>query len=290
VFYGNIYTNILISLYINKKRYLIEMINNINKEFLEHLLKKCGQIALAGQSRLNVLKKENTSGFTTDLDQKIGSYIYKQISTKYPSDSIECEDVPQKKNGTNNRVWYVDPLDGTTNYIHKLPFFAISISCYDKQKSLFLASGVYIPYFKQLFTAYGSQTSNLNGKKIKVSSFKKLKESLVLTGMSFKVKKNDKEIKTFQKISSTCIGTRRSGSAAFDLCYVAAGFADAYYHFNLKPWDVAAGAHLVINAGGVVSNIGSLSKLNFSKGTILATNKLVYKELNKELIKGLKEK
>lgn len=252
-------------------------------KLIKLLLKRTGQISLERRLRFNTFNKRNNNGFVTSVDIEIGKYIYNKISAKYQEDSIECEDGSKIKKGSNSIIWYIDPLDGTTNYIHGLPFFAISISRYDRKKSIFLSSGIYIPFYNQLFIAHGSTIAELNGQRIKVSDNKNLKKSLILTGMSFNVKETGKEAKKFMKISSISAGTRRTGSAAFDLCYVACGFADAYYHFNLRPWDIAAGSHLVINAGGKVNNINSLNTFNLYRGTILATNRLLHKKLYRKI-------
>lgn len=252
-------------------------------KFIKLLLKRAGKISLARRSKFKTFNKNNNNGFVTSVDIEIGKYIYNKISTKYVEDSIECEDGAIIKRGSNSIVWYVDPLDGTTNYIHGLPFFAISISRYDKKKAIFLSSGIYIPFYDQLFMADGSTMAELNGQRIKVSDNNNLKKSLILTGLSFNVEEEGQEAKKFIKISSVSAGTRRTGSAAFDLCYVASGFAEAYYHFNLKPWDIAAGSHLIINAGGRVSNINSIKTFNLFEGTIIASNGLVHKELFKKI-------
>jgi|SRR6185369_11033878 len=257
--------------------------DKIDKKFLEQLLITCGKMSLDHSEKLTIINKGGNKGFATNADTLIGQFIHDELTKKYPLDSIICEDGPQHKLGTSNYVWYVDPLDGTTNYIHSLPFFAVSISCYDKKNAFFVASGIYIPYFNQLFTANGTEPTLYNGKKIHVSSNTTIKNSLVLTGLSVGIKKNSQEAKTFMNISSLSAGTRRSGSAAFDLCYVAAGFADAYYHANIMPWDMAAGCHLIKNAGGYVSNIGDINTFDLTGRTLLATNGKVHKNLNKEL-------
>ena len=255
-------------------------------DFIQSLLIKCGQKSLKSQTKIKIFKKDqNSKELVTNVDIDIGSLIYEQISLKYPDDSIISEDGPNTKNGSNSFVWYIEPLDGTTNYIHRLPFFAISISRYNKIKSAFLSSGVYIPFFKQLFIASGRDLVKYNGNQISVSNNKKLEDSLVLTGMSHSVKEHSNEVKKFIKISSISSGTRRTGSAAFDLCYVAAGFADAYYHFNLKSWDMAAGCHILKNAGGKISNISSEDNFSLSENTLLATNGFLHNKLWLELQK-----
>src|SRR3989344_1836483 len=125
--------------------------SNININFIEGLLKESGKTILKEQSESRIIEKSDLKGFVTNVDANIGRLIFSKINKYFPKDSIECEDGIQNKQGSSNRVWYVDPLDGTTNFIHGLPFFAVCISCYDKQKSEFVVSGVYIPFFDQLF-------------------------------------------------------------------------------------------------------------------------------------------
>jgi len=256
----------------------------INKDeiFLKKILIKSGKIAIKSYSRgLRVSEKKDKS-LMTNIDRQIGRYICSEICHQYPQDSVECEDGLYKKYGTGKNTWYVDPLDGTTNFVHNYPFFAISISCMRKSDRSFIVSGIYIPYFKQLFLVEGSSIPTLNGEKIQTSFVKKFSRALVLSGMPRYVSRNSVDARRFLGISSLSDGTRRSGSAAFDLAYVAAGFADAYYHFNLKPWDFAAGCHLVQNAGGKIGNIRS-KKFNFLDTTIIASNKFIYSRLRSKL-------
>lgn len=253
------------------------------KKYIIPLLLECGKLTTKSNSELNIKNKGSKKGFVTNIDLAIGKTLCHEISKMYNNDSILCEDSAKSKIGTSNIVWYIDPLDGTTNYIHSFPFFAISISCYDEKKLDFIASAVYIPYFKQLFEAYGRKYVSLNKKQIRVSNCKDIRQSLVLTGMSFGVNRNSNEINKFIKISSSTSGTRRTGSAVFDMSYVAAGFADAYYHFNLKPWDIAAGCHLIKNAGGKVSNIRKDNKLDLADKTILGSNGFIHESLKQEL-------
>jgi len=252
--------------------------------FIESLLRESGRISLAEQKRSTVVNKSAKGEITTNVDRKLGAYIAEKIYQAFPDDSIVSEEVATCKQGKGANIWYIDPLDGTTNYVHRLPFFAISLGYYEKIGGKPLLSGVYIPYYDQLFMALASEDSTLNGKKINVSSSSKLSSSLILTGMSHKVQKEDKGLGAFIEISKCSAGTRRSGSAAFDLCYVAAGFADAYYHYNLRPWDIAAGAHIVKNSGGQITNIEQSYDFDITKASILGANNQLHAELLKTLI------
>ncbi len=257
------------------------------RELIKKMLLETGHyVKNQNKNRLTVIEK-SSNDFVTNVDREAASLLTRRIQEAYPDDTIICEDEPviEKMNALENKAWLIDPLDGTKNYMHGYPYYGISICCYDFKKKKYCASAIYIPFFDQLFEAYEEERSTMNGEKLYVSNNVNISNCLILTGMSHKVDaSNQKELEYFNRISQISAGTRRTGCAALDLCYVAAGFADAYYHFNLKPWDVAAGSHIVSNAGGVATNIGS-ENFDFYNRTILATNRSCHLEIQSELRK-----
>lgn len=180
---------------------------------------------------------------------------------------------------TNDYNWIVDPLDGTTNFIHGIPSYAISIGL--EYKGEVLLGVVYEIAQNECFSAYKNGGAFLNGKSIKTSSRQTLSESLIATG--FPINNFDRiepYIKALTHFMRNTHGVRRIGAAAVDLCYLACGRVDAFFEYNLKPWDVAAGALIVKEAGGSVADFKAGENWLFGK-EVMATNGLITKEFEK---------
>ncbi len=160
--------------------------------------------------------------------------------------------------------WIIDPLDGTTNFIHGLPSYSVSIGL---QKNDELVLGVvYEVCQDECFYAHGDSPAYLNGKEIKVSNKPTVADSLIATGFPYyDFSKQAAYIELFTELMRNCHGLRRLGSAAVDLCYTASGRFDAYYEYNLNPWDVAAGALIVQEAGGIVTDFRGEGKYVFGR-------------------------
>jgi myo-inositol-1(or 4)-monophosphatase len=250
----------------------------------EHLARLAGACLVdrIGAPRSWLEKGDND--FVTDADAASAKLILSALREQCPGHGIICED----STGHGGRppaqhiVWIVDPLDGTTNYLHRYPAYCVSICCYDRQRDAPIASVVYEPDSRRLFAARGWREATLQGSPVHVTQLARLEDCLVLAGMSHRVAGDSPEPATFARVSSLTAGTRRSGCAALDLCFVAAGMADAYFHWNLKPWDVAAGAHIIRNAGGHVTDIGQDS-FSLATPTILATNGAIHDVLQRVL-------
>ncbi len=189
----------------------------------------------------------------TEADRRSEALVVGRIRERWPGHDILGEEGTRSDSGSEWR-WYVDPLDGTTNFAHGFPVFCVSIAVEHRGE---LAAGVlYDPMRDELFAAERGSGATLNGKPIQVSATEKLNESLVATGFpSFKRHKNP-NIHFYHQITLRTHGVRRAGSAALDLACVAAGRFDGFWEFNLNSWDVAAGALLVREAGGVVTDLG----------------------------------
>jgi myo-inositol-1(or 4)-monophosphatase len=225
--------------------------------------------------------------FATDVDVEAARRITARLRVTCPTHDVLCEDgadAPDRAPAGDHR-WIVDPLDGTTNYIHGYPFYAVSLSCVDVDRGASVASVVYAPFLGQLFEAGPDAPPTMNGRPIRVSDVGDVGDCLVLTGMSHHVSVSDGQAESFIAASAATAGTRRSGCASLDLCYVAAGFAEVYYHYRLAPWDMAAGAHIVARAGGRVSNVGASTFASDGR-TILASNGRCHDELQR-LLRGV---
>lgn len=225
--------------------------------------------------------KSTHSDLVTEADENSEKAIKKVLLDAYPQDSILAEESGGPKYIDQERLWLVDPLDGTTNYTHQYPFVAISLALL--WKGVPVVGIVYNPIFEELFTAELGKGAFLNGKPIQVSAVESLDKSLLATGFSYDRKDNpENNYAQFCYLTNVCQGVRRSGAASIDLAYVAAGRLEGYWERGLQPWDVAAGALLVKEAGGEASGY-ERKPLDLFNGRIVATNMLIHNDLCKAI-------
>src|SRR5215475_12703658 len=214
----------------------------------------------------------------TVADRKSEALIRERIREHWPAHDILGEEGGLKDTGSDYR-WYVDPLDGTTNFAHGFPVFCVSISLEFKGKRI--AGAIYDPTRDELFAAELGSGAYLNQQRMHVSTTANLAESLVATGFPSHKRHKNPNIFFYHQITLHTHGVRRAGSAALDLCCVACGRFDGFWEFNLNPWDTAAGVLIVEEAGGKVTDFrGGPFQLN-SRET-LASNGLVHSALLKE--------
>ena len=264
----------------------------MNKTFSAQLNTAVNASLLAGKSimkfysRLDSLKvtSKGFNDYVSEADQESEQIITDELSKKYPNYRITAEE-----SGSNTVEsefeWFIDPLDGTTNFIHGIPQFAISIGlCKNKVPILGV---VYDPFKNELFCAEDGNGAYLNNKRIRVSNCHKIKSAVFGTGIPYRKKDTSGVyIETLRALmDARCGSIRRLGAAALDLAYVASGRLDGFWEFNLKPWDIAAGSIIVLEAGGYVSDINN-SPNYFESGNVLAANV----NLHKEIIENLKGK
>jgi myo-inositol-1(or 4)-monophosphatase len=184
-------------------------------------------------------------------------------------------------------IWFIDPLDGTTNFAHGLPIFCISIAL--EVEGEIMMGLVYDPPREELFFALNGKGAYLNNKRIKVSETKKLDKSLLVTGFPYDVRTSkENNLNYFQSFIMKAQAVRRLGSAALDLCYVASGRFDGFWEMKLSPWDVAAGSLIVKEAGGEVTNFSG-KKFNIHGREILADNGLIHKKMIEVLVNTKKK-
>ncbi|AEE14581.1 inositol monophosphatase [Thermodesulfobium narugense DSM 14796] len=217
----------------------------------------------------------------TDADIASQEKIVSIIKSEFPLDEIIAEE--NSKNTYNlDSTWVIDPLDGTTNFVHRLPWFAISIA-YIKNNEIKVGL-VYVPLLNELFLAVKGEGAFLNEKRISVSKEDKLERSLVGTGFPYSIHENyEKILSRFKNVVINVRGIRRPGAAAQDLAYVACGRLDAFYEDGLKPWDVAAGILLVSEAGGKVTDYNGNEYIIGQSDQILASNFLLHDKVKKLL-------
>jgi len=225
---------------------------------------------------LNVSEKGHND-FVSEVDQIAEQKIIEVLLKTYPDHKIIAEEGGIVSEGSDNYTWIIDPLDGTTNYLHGLPHFAISVAVMYKDK--FEYAVVYDPLMQEWFTASRGGGAFLNDRRIRVSSEKRLSNALIGTGFPFRNPQHFKPyMNTFEAIFPKTSGVRRAGSAALDLAYVAAGRLDGFWEMSLKPWDIAAGALLIKEAGGILSDFGGEPNY-MDSGQVVAGNPKVYKAL-----------
>jgi myo-inositol-1(or 4)-monophosphatase len=211
----------------------------------------------------------------TEADRASERLIATRLRATWPGFDIVGEEGTRDSHGSDYR-WYVDPLDGTTNFAHGYPVFCVSLGLEHEGK--LIAGIIYDPTRDELFAAARGTGATLNGRPIQVSPTPHLGESILGTGFpSFKRHKNP-NIHFYYQLTLRSHGIRRAGSAALDLANVAAGRYDGYWEFNLNPWDTSAGVLLVEEAGGIVTRFDG-SPFNIDSREILASNRLIHKEL-----------
>ena len=218
----------------------------------------------------------------TIADKTSQKAIVDNIKQYFPLHNIIAEEQDSTlAQNSNDYCWIIDPLDGTVNYVHGVPTFAISIGL--KYKNEIISGVIYAPALKEMFVAQKGKGAYLNNKKITVSKIKEMVRALPVTGFPYYVKENpDRVIKNFKNIMLETQGLRRFGAAAIDLAYVACGRFDFFWEEGLKPWDVAAGIVILKEAGGKITDFSGGKDFLFGK-TIVASNKVLHKDILKVL-------
>ncbi len=215
--------------------------------------------------------------YVTEVDLQAENEIARVIHEAYPSHAIIAEEIHSKKG--RGFEWIIDPLDGTTNYIHSIPQYSVSIAV-RREKRLEHAV-VYNPVNEELFTASRGVGAYLNERRIRVSDTYKMHESLLGTGFPFRELDNvELWIEIFREFSQHTSGVRRIGSAALDLAYVSCGRFDGFWESGLKIWDVAAGALLVEESGGLISDFQG-NQNHLESGMVVAANPYLFPSFQK---------
>ncbi len=228
------------------------------------------------RKKLKIEFKGDPTNLVTDVDRKVEKQIAQYIETVFPDHGILSEEGISCR-PSSKYLWIVDPLDGTTNFAHGYPHFAISIGI-ERDGDIIIAV-VYDPLRDELFFAMKGLGSRLNGRRIHVTGEKELDKSLLLTGFPYDIRVSyENNLNLFNTFAIKCQAVRRDGSAALNLAYVAAGRADGFWEIKLKPWDIAAGSLLVSEAGGIVTDFVNKPVDIFGK-EILASNGKIHSEM-----------
>ncbi len=228
------------------------------------------------------IEYKGDADLVTAADRASEALIRERIKSSFPSHDVLGEEQGLNDQGSDYR-WYVDPLDGTTNFAHGYPVFCVSMALEHRAGAATrrVAGVVYDPTRDEMFTAEQGKGAQLNGKPVHVSKFGQLKECLVATGFPSHKRHKNPNIFFYHQITLRTHGVRRAGSAALDLCNVASGRFDGFWEFNLNPWDTAAGALIVEEAGGKVSRFDG-SPFQIDSRETLASNGLVHDALVQE--------
>lgn len=222
------------------------------------------------------IQTKTYNDFVTEVDRAAENIIIETLKEAYPDHGFLCEESGDT-NSTAENIWIIDPLDGTTNFLHNFPQYCVSIAL--QQKGVLTQAVIYDPVRNDLFTATKGRGAFLNDKRIRVGNRNKLQECLVSTGFPFRDFKHlDTYLAMFKDMIKKTIGIRRPGSAALDLAYVAAGWTDGFWEIDLSAWDIAAGGLIVQEAGGMVGDFeGNESWLK--TGNIVAANPKIFSQM-----------
>ncbi|MGB6605221.1 MAG: inositol monophosphatase family protein [Steroidobacteraceae bacterium] len=239
--------------------------------------RRAGEIIIRNLNRLESLtvSSKGRNDFVTEVDRAAEQEIIGSIRRHYPQHAFLAEE--SGRSGTHDTLWIIDPLDGTTNFLHGFPVFAVSVAC--EIRGRLEHAVVYDPMRGELFTASRGAGAHLDNHRMRVSKARALEGALIATGFPYRANLRYLEpyLAMFRAVSERVAGVRRPGAASLDLAYVAAGRVDAFWEIGLSPWDTAAGTLLIQEAGG---RIGTLSGGEYRQaGHILAGTPKVYAAL-----------
>src|SRR5579859_7432069 len=244
---------------------------------MQALAREAGALLMSYFGKVSIEYKGDVD-LVTQADRASEKMIVERIRQQWPDHDLIGEEGSRRETGSHFR-WYVDPLDGTTNFAHGFPVFCVSIALEYKGEGI--AGVIYDPCRDEMFAAEKGAGAQLNGRQARVSSTRLLKESLVATGFPSHKRHKNPNIHFYHQITLRTHGVRRAGSAALDLCNIACGRFDGFWEFNLNPWDTAAGVLIVEEAGGKVSRFDG-APFEIDSRETLVSNGLVHEALLRE--------
>ncbi len=216
--------------------------------------------------------QKGTYDFVTNIDKGAEAIIIDVIKKSYPDHAFVAEESGSQGNAKSDYQWIIDPLDGTTNFVNGLPHFAVSIALRIKGRTEL--GCVYDPMRNELFTAQRGAGAQLNSRRIRTGNAKDLTGTVLATGFPFKAKQHSESyMKIMSALFVDCADFRRTGSAALDLCYLAAGRVDGFFELGLKPWDIAAGELIAREAGAIVTDFTGGTNYMLTATSLLQTPK-----------------
>jgi myo-inositol-1(or 4)-monophosphatase len=246
--------------------------------------RRAGNIINRGARDLDLLtvSTKGPKDFVSEIDRAAEAAIVETLLGTYPDHAILAEEGTAKgENEASEHVWIIDPLDGTTNFLHGFPQYCVSIAL--AHRGVVTQGVIYDPVRNDLFTGSRGRGAYLNDRRIRVSKRQHLRDCLIGTGFPFR---DGSYLDTYLEMMRAMIqhtaGIRRPGAAALDLAYVAAGFYDGFWEIGLNPWDVAAGSLLVLEAGGLIGNLAGEGDY-LTGGEVIAANPKIFAQMVKEL-------
>ena len=259
-----------------QKNIELKMMND-TFNFATKTIEKASNLILKNFNKIRKISyKKGAFNLVTNVDHEVEELILKEIASKYPEHSIIAEE-----SGTHHKdptyKWFIDPIDGTTNFAHSYPCFCISIGF---TKNNIIEFGlVKNPLTRELYSAKRNNGARLNGRSISVYNINKLRGSLLVTGFPYDKKTSSTDnFHNFRNLTLVSQGVRRDGSAALDLCYVASGKVDGFWELKLSPWDIAAGILILKEAGGKVTDFKG-NKFDLYSKEIVASNGLIHDQI-----------
>jgi myo-inositol-1(or 4)-monophosphatase len=251
--------------------------------YIEQLARQAGEILHAGynpipgQGNHLHIDHKGVIDLVTEIDHRSEAFIIEQIQTSFPGDRIIAEESGTSP-GDDWRIWYIDPLDGTINFAHGVPFFAVSIA-YQQEGQVQLGV-VYDPLRNECFTAERGRGAWLNGKVLRVSQTSQLNDSLLVTGFPYDIRTTSQNnLENYAHLILKSQSVSRLGAAALDVCYVAAGRFDGFWEMDISPWDVAAGGLVAEEAGALVTNASGGAEYLSPPNSILAANPAIHAQI-----------
>ena len=242
--------------------------------------REAGKIINRAALDLEVLQvgRKGPNDYVSEVDQAAERAIIDVLLAAYPGHGILAEESGRTRGAKDSEfTWIIDPLDGTTNFLHGLPMYAVSIAL--AHRGQVHQAVVYDPTRNDMFFASRGRGAFMNDRRLRVSKRIKLSDSLIGTGFPFRKGDNFKRyVKMFEEVMQSCAGLRRPGAAALDLCYVAAGYYDGFFETGLSPWDIAAGSLIITEAGGLIGNFTGESDFLYQR-EVVAGNPKVYGQL-----------
>lgn len=238
--------------------------------------RRAGSVILRHSGQLDrlTIESKGRNDFVSEVDHQAEAEIIDTIQRAFPDHSILAEETGAKENSASSYQWVIDPLDGTTNFLHGYPQFAVSIAVLNNKR--LDQAVVFDPLRNELYTASRGEGAKLNDRRIRVSGVHRLENALIGTGFPYKSYEHlEVWIDCFRALLPKTSGVRRAGSAALDLAHVASGRLDGFWEMDLKPWDIAAGCLLIQEAGGLFSDFNGGQEY-MSSGNIVAGNPKIF--------------
>lgn len=247
------------------------------------IVAESGEIIKANNLKPRTIQFKGHNDLVTETDVAVEEMLKERLSDLLPESTFMAEESSGKAK-PGEWTWIIDPVDGTTNFAHGLPFVATSVALWHETRPV--VGVINLPLMGEIYSASEGHGASMNGLPIKVSATKILKESLLATGFPYDINTYLPNIlKYFERLLPATRGIRRPGAAALDLAFVACGRYDGFFENALNAWDTAAGILLVKEAGGVVSQFDAGTAYELGDNNIMATNGQIYEELSEELLK-----